>query len=362
MQPSNLITVAQILERFPPFFSEVIGDMDVKVSGVNTPELAKSGEMSFLANSKALAAGLKSQASVFVVSSKSKDQILAAQAGRTILVSSNPEKAMALVISAFFRATPYTNASIQSTHPTATIGANAQIARSARIGPHAFIGTDVTIGENAYIGANAVVEDNCSIGALTVIHPLAFIGHSTQIGDRCEVHPNAVVGKEGFGYAHDEQFNHTRIPHQGIVVLENDVHIGACTTIDRGTFGETRISAGTIIDNLVHIAHNCKVGRNSVLVSGFTMAGSGKVGANFVTGGKTVISGHIEVADNVQLAALSAVSKSIPTSGQYGGSPIQPLQKFLKTKAALPHLPQMRKSIQRILKHLGLEDETSSDA
>lgn len=360
MPSSTPLTVAQIIERFPPFFAEAIGDLNVVIAAVNSPEAAKQGEMTFLATPKALASGLAGQASALVVSPKARDQAVAARGQRTVLVSPNPEKAMALVISAFFRATPYTNAAVQSVHPTATIGEGAKIARSARIGPHAFVGRGVSIGENAYVGANAVIEDDSNIGAGTVIHPLAFIGHSTLIGARCEVHPSAVVGKEGFGYAHDEKFNHTRIPHQGRVVLEDDVHIGACCTIDRATFGETRIGAGTIMDNLVHIAHNCKIGRNSVLTSGFTMAGSSTIGANFVTGGKTVVTGHIEVADNVQVAALSAVSKSITQPGQYGGNPLQPLQQFIKTKAATTHLPQMRKAIQRISKHLGL-DESADD-
>ncbi len=357
MTPTPVLTCAKILEKFPTLFSETIGDLTQPITAIESPEVAKKNEMTFLATPKALAAGLAGNASVLVVPPKAKEQVFQARNGRTVLIAPNPEKAMALVISEFFRATPYTNIAIKDVHPTAIIGMNSKIAASARIGPHAFIGANVEIGENAYVGANAVIEDHSVIGASTVIHPLAFIGHSTLIGARCEIHPSAVVGKEGFGYAHDEKFNHTRIPHQGRVVLGDDVHIGACVTIDRGTFGETRIENGVIIDNLVHIAHNNQIGRNSVLTSGFTIAGSSKIGANFVTGGKTVVAGHIEITDNVQVAALSAISKSVLKPGQYGGSPLQPLQAFLKTKAALAHLPQMQKAIKKISKHLGLTDE-----
>ncbi len=349
-------TVGAIAERFPDLFGELIGDSQQPVSGVNSPELAKAGTMSFLATPKAFASAKSSAATVFVVPAKSKELAVESFPLKTILISKNPEKAMAVVISEYFLKTPFTNSEIQSVHPSAHVGANSKIAAAVRIGPNAFIGANTQIGENVYIGANAVVEENCSIGANTVIHPLAYVGHSTVIGERCEIHPQSVIGKEGFGYAHDEKFNHTRIPHQGRVVIEDDVQIGACVAIDRATFGETRIERGVIMDNLIHIAHNNRIGRNSVLTSGFTMAGSTKIGANFVAGGKTVVTGHIEIADNVQVAGLSAISKSIIAAGQYGGNPLVSLQQHIKTKAALAHLPQMRKMLQKIAKHLGFEE------
>jgi UDP-3-O-[3-hydroxymyristoyl] glucosamine N-acyltransferase len=354
--PNSPVTCAAIIARFPPYFGEAVGNANQVVTGVNSPELASITEMCFLATPKSLTEGLKSQARVLVVSPKGKDEAVAQANGRTILVSPNPEKAMALVISAFFRATPYTNPAVQGIHPTAFIGEGARIAKSAKVAPHAYIGAHVVLGENVYIGANAVVEDNSDIGEASVIHPLVFIGHSTQIGARCEIHPSTVIGKEGFGYAHDEKFNHTRIPHQGRVVLENDVHVGSCCTIDRGTFGETRIESGVIIDNIVHIAHNNRIGRNSVLTSGFTMAGSSKIGANFVAGGKTVVTGHIEVCDNVQVSALSGVGKSIAAPGNYGGRPLLPLQDHLKAQVAMAHLPYIHKMIKKIVKQLGLDE------
>ncbi len=354
--PKQITTVALIAARFPELFGETVGDVHQTVTGASSPELSKIGEMSFLSTPKAFESAKSSAASVFVVPVKSKELAVQTFPSKTILTSLNPEKAMAVVISEFFLKTPFTNFEIQSVHPSAYIGENSRIAPSARIGPNAFIGANSQISEHVYIGANAVVEENCSIGPNTVIHPLAYIGHSTEIGARCEIHPHTVIGKEGFGYAHDEKFNHSRIPHQGRVVIEDDVQIGACVAIDRATFGETRIERGVIMDNLIHIAHNNRIGRNSILTSGFTIAGSSKIGANFVAGGKTVVTGHIEIADNVQVAALTAVSKSIPMPGQYGGNPLVSLQQHIKTKAALAHLPQMRKMLQKITKHLGLED------
>lgn len=349
------ISCADLMKRFPKFFVESIGDLNRTISGVASPEAASADRAVFLATPKALAQGLASQAGVLIVGKKNRTDAEAARGDRTILIASNVELAMATVVSELFLKTPYTNAAIDGVHPTAFIGEGAEIAKGARVGPHAFIGARVKLASGVYIGANAVLEDDVSVDEGSVIHPLVFIGHSTQIGKRCEVHPNTVIAKEGYGYVHDERFNHYRIPHQGRVVLEDDVHIGGGCAIDRATFDETRIGAGTKFDNKVHIAHNNKIGRNSLITAGFLMAGSSKIGANFVTGGNSVVTGHIEVADNVQIAAASGISKDLKEPGQYGGLPLVPLQQHIKIKAALVHLPEMRKQLKSIMKKLGIE-------
>lgn len=355
---NKAISCAEIMKRFPQLFVESIGDLSRTFQAIGSPENPGENSAIFLATPKAFAKGIESTALVLVVPRKMKAQAEAALHGRTLLIATNVELAMASVTSEYFLKTPYTNRAVQSIHPTAVVSSEAHIATGARIGPNAFIGAGVRLGANVYIGAGAVIEDDVEIGDDTVIHPLVFIGHSCVIGKRCEINPNSVVGKEGYGYAHDERGNHYRIPHQGRVVLEDDVHIGSCCTIDRGTFGETRLSTGAKLDNQVHLAHNCKIGKNSLLTAGFSMAGSSSIGANFVSGGRAVVTGHIEVCDNVQIAALSAVSKSITTPGQYGGNPLVPLQRFLKTKAALVQLPDMRKQLKGVLDKLGLNEES----
>ena len=357
----NPVTCEQIMARFPQFFVEVVGDPSKAVLGVASPDNATSTDLVFLATPKALAAGLKSAAGALVVGKKARTEAEAQANGRPLLIATNVELAMANVISDFFLKTPYTNASVQGVHPSAHVQSSAVLGKNVRIGPGAFVGANVKIGDGTYIGANAVIEDFSEIGADSVIHPLAFIGHSTLIGNRVEIHPSTVIGKEGFGYAHDERFNHTRIPHQGRVVIEDDVHIGASCTIDRGTFGETRIEAGAKFDNQVHIAHNCRVGRNSLFTAGNVVAGSSRVGANVVVGGLSAITGHISVCDNVQLSGFSAVTKSIDKPGQYGGNPLLPLQQHIKMKVSLSHITEMRATVKKIAKHLGLNaDESES--
>jgi UDP-3-O-[3-hydroxymyristoyl] glucosamine N-acyltransferase len=355
------VSCADIVQRFPQFFVDSVGDLQARVHAIQAPESATPGSMIFLANPKALAKGLQSQASALVVSRKSRAEAEAQRGDRTLLIANNVELAMASVISAFFLPTPYTNRSVTTgIHPSAVIHPSATLAPNVRVGPHAFIGADVVIGSGSYIGANSVIEDQSVIGEETVIHPLVFIGHSTQIGNRCEVHPQTVIAKEGFGYAHDERGNHYRIPHQGRVVLEDDVHIGASCSLDRATFGETRIEAGTKTDNQIHIAHNCRIGRNNLLVAGFAIAGSSRTGANVVAGGSTSVTGHIEICDNVQLAGVSAVSKSISKPGQYGGNPLVPLQDYIKIKVFLTKLPEMAKQVKAITKKLGLDQSEES--
>jgi UDP-3-O-[3-hydroxymyristoyl] glucosamine N-acyltransferase len=356
------ISVRELLKRHPNLLLEAIGDIDQTVTGVSSPDHATPSHAVFLATPKALAQGLNSTAGVLVVGNKFRAEAEAKRGGRTLVISSSVERAMAAVVSAHFLRTPYTNPALKNIHPSAVIGKNCEIAEGVRIGPNAFIGNNVKLAAGVYVGANSVIEDETSIGDGTVIHPLVFIGHSTEIGKNCEINPNSVVGKEGFGYAHDERFNHYRIPHQGRVVLEDDVHLGACVTIDRATFGETRIKTGCKFDNNIHVAHNCEIGRNAIITAGFLMGGSSKIGANFLTGGNTMITGHIEVCDNVQLAATTGVAKSLKEPGQYGGQPLVPLQQFIRTKAALAHLPEMRKQLMKVMKKLGLDDNAKESA
>ena len=358
------VSCSAVIARFPQFFSsaETLGDLDKTIHSVTSYDLAKPDTAVFLATPKTISRGIDCDAGVLVLPRKARALAESKRGNRTVLLATNVELAMASVISHFFLKTPYTNRSVQGIHPTAIVSENAKIGAGARVGPNTFIGANVIIGGNVYIGANAVIEDEAEIGSDTVIHPQVFIGHSTLIGQRCEIHPQTVIGKEGFGYAHDELGNHYKIPHQGRVVLEDDVHVGSSVTIDRATFGETRIEAGVKTDNQIHIGHNCRIGKNSLLIAGYLMAGSSRVGANFLAGGKAVVTGHINICDNVQLSALSAAGKDITKPGAYGGVPLMPLREHIKMKAAMMHLAEMRKQVKRLLKHAGFESEDPGDS
>lgn len=349
------ITCSEILARHSRFFVDSKGDLNATFSSVASPESATIDSAVFLANPKVVAKGLQSAAGVVVVSKKVFSQVADTLQGKTLLAATNVELAMATVINEYFLKTPYTNAAVTGAHPTSIVSPEASVHPTARIAPFAFIGARAEIGAGAYIGTGAVIEDEVVIGESTVVHPQVFIGFGTRLGRRCEIHPQCVIGKEGYGYAHDELGNHYRIPHQGLVILEDDVHLGAGCTIDRGTFGETRIESGAKLDNQIHIAHNCQIGKNSLLTAGFMIAGSSRLGANFVAGGRSVVTGHVEICDNVQIGGLSGVTGNIEKPGQYAGFPLLPLQQALKMRAAMTHLPEMRKQVSQLVKSANLE-------
>jgi UDP-3-O-[3-hydroxymyristoyl] glucosamine N-acyltransferase len=357
VQPNNQIgsptTIQKITEKlgslvtsthFQPATSDAPAT-PITISSVNSPEFATTGQVAFLTRDKYLETALNASASVLCFPEMMREQIskrLDGPAFRPHFFSKEPELAMRQTIQEFFQATPYVNRDFpQAVHPTAIIHPEAKVAPSARIAAYAVIARSVEIGEDAVVGAHTVIEVGSKIGARTVLHPFVYVGPTCDIGDDCEINPSTVIGKEGFGYAHDKKNNHYRIPHTGRVIIEDRVHIGSNVNVDRGTFENTRICAGAILDNRIQISHNAVVGANAVITAGFVLAGSTKIGKNFLTGGNTSITGHIEVCDNVQLSALSVVRKSITKPGAYGGNPLMPMRDYLRATAALLRLPEL---------------------
>lgn len=353
------VSLKQVVEHLGPLVSSVswnsnTAEKDLYFNFVSAPDLATKEDILFVSNSKHLESALKSQAKAICLPEALRPEIEAKQLQikhmqqTLFFYSSEPERAMRETIQRFFLKTPYVNSDeMKLQHPTSIIHPEADVSPTARIGAYTVIARGAKIGDNAVVASHVVVEINAQIGPRTVIHPFVYIGHHTEIGADCEIHPNSVVGKEGFGYAHDLVGRHYRIPHQGKVVLEDGVHLGSTATIDRGTFGETRIGKGAILDNRIHIAHNVSIGAGSIITAGFNVAGSTKIGRGFVSGGNTSVTGHIEICDGVQLAGVSVVRKSISKPGAYGGNPLMPMREFMRMNLALTKLPAL-------LKRLGL--------
>mgnify|MGYP001559290930 CR=1 FL=1 len=242
-------------------------------------------------------------------------------------------------------------------HPSSVIHQTAHLGKNVKVGPLAVIGAHVKIGDNSIIGASSVIEISARIGARSLIHSQVFIGARCEIGNDCEVHPHTSIGSDGFGFVSDEKFKHHKIPQLGRVVIEDKVEIGANCAIDRATITETRIRSGTKLDNFCHIAHNCDLGEDSLYAAGFFVAGSSKIGSRFMCGGNVAVTSHVELVDGVILAGRSTVTKDVTEPGQYGGYPLQPVKDALKTIANLSHITEIRKQVQKILKHLQLSDE-----
>jgi UDP-3-O-[3-hydroxymyristoyl] glucosamine N-acyltransferase len=237
-------------------------------------------------------------------------------------------------------------------HESATIGVN------VHLGPYSVVGANAVIGDGCCIGSHSVVENDAQLGENTLLHPHVFVGAGCVLGRDCEVHPHTSIGSDGFGYAVGPSRRPQKLSHLGIVCIGDEVEIGSNCAIDRATLTSTYIRSGTKVDNLCHIAHNCDLGEDGFYTAGFMMAGSTTIGRRFMTGGNTVVSSHLQLADDVVLAGRSTVTADIPESGYYGGYPLQPLKDAMRTLAALGQLTALRRNVNRMLKVLQLPDQS----
>ena len=240
----------------------------------------------------------------------------------------------------------------------------------ARVSPQAKLGQDVSIG------AFTVVEAGAEIGDGTTLYPQVYIGHEAKLGRDCLVYPSAsvrercvlgdrvilhngaVIGSDGFGYTVDAQGVRTKIPQTGIVVLEDDVEIGANTTVDRARFGETRVGQGTKVDNLVQIAHNCFIGAHSVLCGQMGMAGTTTLGKHVICAGQVGLGGHLTIGDGAIIGAQSGVAKDLPGGQMYLGSPAVPRLEFGQALAYVASLPKLKEQLKALEARLARLEQT----
>ena len=237
-------------------------------------------------------------------------------------------------------------------HPSAVIDPSAQIADRVAIGPCAVIGRNVTIAEGVWIHPNVTIYDGVSIGKDSVIHSGVAIRERTVIGERVVIHNNSVIGCDGFGYAKDEQKRWLKIPQAGRVVIEDDVEIGAATTIDRASVGESRIGRGSKLDNLVQIGHSCTVAEDSLLCAQVGLAGSSHIGSRVILAGQAGVAGHLTIGDDVVLTAKSATSHDIPAGKVISGIPAFDNKDWLRSTAAFRRLGEMQRTLRDLERRL----------
>ncbi len=356
------ILIGKILDEYPDLIRLVRGDRNRKVSWPCSQEQPTDNGIVFISDSRHLEKVLNSGVAALVIASKMAHLVAkiddSLTAGKTILESASPYLAMAKINARFF--SPISDMKPiddDLIHSSAVVAKSAKIAAGVRIGPGTVISEGVEIGENTWVGALAYIGPNCRIGREARVHTQAYVGPNCQLGDRVELKPQCVIGSDGYGFAQDKENRHHRIPHYGGVILENDVHIGACTTIDAGTFEPSRIGAGTKIDNHCHFGHNINIGKNCLFTGGQMAAGSVTIGDNCVFGGRSTINGHITITSGVSVAPLSGVSCSIEKPGLYGGLPPIPLRESQRIQMSIQHLPRMRRMLAKVVKHLGLDDD-----
>jgi UDP-3-O-[3-hydroxymyristoyl] glucosamine N-acyltransferase len=237
---------------------------------------------------------------------------------------------------------------LASVHPTATIGPGASVH------PFAVVGPGCVIGARCRLFSGAVLGRNCRLGDDVTLHPHAVLYDDTVLGHRVTVHANAVLGADGFGYRFQDG-RHAKVPQLGFVEVGDDVEIGAGTTIDRGTFGATRIGAGTKIDNLVMIGHNCQVGRHNILVSQMGMAGSSGTGDYVVIAGQVGVVDHVHIGDGCVIGGQAGVTKDVPPGQRMLGSPATSVREQKRILMSLMSLPELRKRLRTVEEKLDLD-------
>ena len=258
----------------------------------------------------------------------------------------NPLSAIISLVPLFYKA-PRPAVGI---HPSAVIGERVQIGKNVAIGAFVSIGDDVTIGDDTAIFSHVVIYSGASVGRDCVIHAHAVIREFVCLGSDCVIQNGAVVGGDGFGYLSDMKVGHMRIPHIGNVVFEDKVDLGANTTVDRATLGETRIGYGTKLDNLVMIGHNCNIGKHNLFCAQVGMSGSCTVGNFVVLGGKVGVADHTVIGDNVRAAALSGARGTIPPNLEIAGHPWQEATAWRRAMTCVQKLPEFFKKNKNLFK------------
>ncbi|MET7014598.1 UDP-3-O-(3-hydroxymyristoyl)glucosamine N-acyltransferase [Uliginosibacterium flavum] len=321
---------------------EVRGDADVTIDQVAPLERANGREIGFVAHPKYLKALQATSAAAVIV-----PLALADSTDLPRIVVRDPYLYFAQVAQLLNPVvSPY-----RGVHPSAVV--QSTLPASAAVAPLAFIGEDCEIGENVVIGPGCMIERGSSIGEGTLFHANVVVYADSSIGARCILHAGCEIGSDGFGFAPRRDGSWEKIPQIGRVLIGDDVEVGANCTIDRGALDDTVIESGVKLDNMVHIAHNCRIGENSAIAGQSGMAGSSTIGKRVRIGGQSGILGHIEVCDDVVLSGRSLISKSVSEKGVYTSTiASQPHQEWLRNTVHLRHLDEMANRLRALEKKM----------
>jgi len=318
---------------------EVVGDPEVTVSNVSKIEEGKEGTLAFLANPKYENYLYTTDAAIVLVN---KDFVPREPVKATLIKVNDAYQAFAALLDLYMQARESLKSGVEQPsfiHQTSELGQNCWVAAFA------YIGRNVKIGEHVKIYPHVYVGDNVTIGDGTTLYSGVKVYDDTVIGRRCILHSGAVVGSDGFGFAPQKDGSYKKIPQIGNVILEDDVEIGANTTIDCGTMGSTILRKGVKLDNLIMIAHNCEVGDHTVMAALTGLAGTSKVGKNCKFAGQVGLAGHLTIGDNVQIGAQSGVSKNVKSNEIILGSPAFDYKQAIRMYTVLRNLPQLRQEV-----------------
>jgi UDP-3-O-[3-hydroxymyristoyl] glucosamine N-acyltransferase len=310
--------------------AELKGNPDLLIYGLATLEEAKEGDLSYVTSPKFRKLAASSKASAMLAYPNFECE------NRSLLILKDPYLGFARAMRHFYRLYPQADPGVAQ---TAVIAEDVKVPPSAHIGHHVVISRGVRIGEETVIQPGTFVGENVTLGNKCYIFSNVSIRENVKIGNGVVIYPNVVIGSDGFGYCWDGA-KHVKIPQVGTVIIEDDVEIGAGTTIDRATLGETVIGRGAIIDNLVQIAHNCKIGEYSVICAQVGMAGTTSLGRHVTLAGQVGIAGHLTIGDDSIIEAQSGVAGDTPAGSVYFGYPARDYRQAHKINAIIGRLPE----------------------
>ncbi|MCL4119554.1 UNVERIFIED_CONTAM: hypothetical protein GTU68_019550 [Idotea baltica] len=339
--------------------TQLVGNGSIEVQKIAPFQKCGVGDLVFVPDAKALTLVLEQGASAAVIPKKLVTILETTEFSTGFLVATNLGVAHAL-LKQKYGDHDYRRSGWSRIHPSAVIHESVKIPKSTSIGPNVVIEQGARIGKNCSIMANVVIEHDAIIGKNVRIHPGTTIGWECEIGEDSMILSNTVIGGEGFGYAQDQHFNHYRIPQTGNVIIGKKVTIGANNTIDRGTYGPTRIGDGCIFDNMCHVAHNVTVGKNCIILSGFLCAGSTTLGDRVVVSGGAIIKDHVKISDDTYLMHRAGVIKDITQGGMYAGSPVLPMKDYVMSNAVYSRLGELRKKVNEMAKQMDGQKEDSA--
>lgn len=332
-------------QQIAGFLNGVIeGDPDVKVSNFSKIEEGKPGTLTFLANLKYAHHIYNTEASIVLVNNDFKPE---QPVKATLIKVTNAYSALALLLNMVEQS----KAKKTGIDATAFIAASATIGEDCYVGNFAYIGENVRMGRNCSIYPQVYIGDNVTLGDNCTLYPHATIYENSQIGSNCILHAGSVIGADGFGFAPEGE-KYKKIPQLGNVIIEDDVEIGANTTIDRAVMDSTIIRKGVKLDNLVQIAHNVEIGENTVMAAQVGIAGSVKVGKHCMFGGQVGLAGHIHVTDNVVFGAQAGVISDIKEPMTLLGAPAINAKNFMRSSAIFNRLPDMYRTMGQLQREI----------
>ena len=342
----RLADLAELVE------GRVEGDPDRTIEAVRTLETAGPRDLSFLNHARYREQAIASGAGALMVGKGVESEDLRKD-GRPLLVVEDTAFALSRLLNRLHAS----EAPEPGVHPTAVVEAGCSVDPSAHVGPYAVLGAGSRIGPRAAVHALVVLGKDCVVGEGAVLHPHAVLYDRTEVGPGAIVHAGVVLGADGFGYATHRGVHH-KVPQVGRVVLEKDVEVGANSTLDRATLGETRVGEGTKIDNLVQVGHNVRVGRHCILCGKAGIAGSTELGDYVVLAGQSGVSGHIKLGTGVQVAAKSAALTSVEPGTKVAGIPAVELRKWRRQAVMIARLEQTSRRLKALERRLGMKEES----